>query len=96
MERNYNTNLHSTKPVERTCNSQDHNNYHTVQVRHEQCSQNQSIPPILPLHKESNSTATSYAKNIVQPKRANIGTQIKQSRAYKNDQSKEEICNSDN
>ena len=96
IKRNYNTNIQSTKPVEGTCYSQDHNNYHTVQVRHEQCSQNQSIPPILPLHEESNSTATSYAKNIVQPKRANIGTQIKQSRAYKNDQSKEEICNNKN
>ena len=35
-------------------------------------------------------------KNIVQPKRANIGTQIKQSRVYKNDQSKQEISNNKN
>ena len=96
IERNYNTNLQSTKPVKRTCKSQDHNNYHTVQIRHEQCSQNQSIPPILPLHKESNSTATSHVKNIVQPKRANIGTQIKQSKAYKSDQSKQDISHNKN
>ena len=50
----------------------------------------------MPLHKESTSRATSHVKNIVQPKRANIGTQIKQSRAYKNDQSKQEISNNKN
>ena len=67
-------------------------NSHTVQIRHENCSQSRPIPPLSSLHNANIPEKTLSSDNFPPVGRISTGTQLKQSRGSANNPSTIEMC----